>query len=98
MAQMQELGIAVTILPGALLRLTIQTLYDFSVALRERGPEAEAEFAERFRGHPLGDVHTFAGFDEVRRWEEDFLPPEELEKYADSVGHLPGSPGDGGRR
>ena len=88
--QMQELGIAVTILPGALLRLTIQTLYDFAVALRERGPQAEAEFAERFKGHPLGDVHTFAGFDQVRQWEEAFLPPEELEKYADSVGHQPG--------
>jgi len=88
--QMRELGIALTILPGALLRLTIQSLYDFAVALREKGPEAEAEFAERFRGHPLGDVHTFAGFDEVRRWEEDFLPAEELEKYADSVGHQPG--------
>lgn len=89
--QMQELGIAVTILPGVLLRLTIQTLYDFSVALCERGPQAEAEFAERFKGHPLGDVHTFAGFDQVRQWEEAFLPPEELEKYADSVGHQPGA-------
>ena len=71
--------------------MTIQTLYDFAVALRERGPEAEADFAERFRGHPLGDVHTFAGFDQVRRWEEAFLPAEELEKYADSVGHQPGA-------
>jgi 2-methylisocitrate lyase-like PEP mutase family enzyme len=91
MAELRDLGIAIAILPGALLRLTIQTLYDFAVALRERGPEAEADFAERFRGHPLGDVHTFAGFDEVRRWEEAFLPAEELEKYADSVGHQPGA-------
>ena len=91
MAELRDLGIAIAILPGALLRLTIQTLYDFAVALRERGPEAEADFAEGFRGHPLGDVHTFAGFDEVRRWEEAFLPAEELEKYADSVGHQPGA-------
>ena len=91
MAELRDLGIAIAILPGALLRLTIQTLYDFAVALRERGPEAEADFADRFRGHPLGDVHTFAGFDEVRRWEEAFLPAEELEKYADSVGHQPGA-------
>jgi 2-methylisocitrate lyase-like PEP mutase family enzyme len=89
-AEMQDLGIAVTILPGALLRVTLQALYDFAVALRERGPAAEAEFAERFKGHPLGDVHTFAGFDQVRQWEEAFLPADELEKYADSVGHQPG--------
>jgi len=99
LAEMRDLGIALTILPGALLRLTIQTLYDFATALRERGPEAEAEFADRFRGHPLGDVHTFAGFDEVRRWEEAFLPAEELDKYADSVGHQPGAaPATGSRR
>ena len=99
LAEMGELGIALTILPGALLRLTIQTLYDFATALRERGPEAEAEFAERFRGHALGDVHTFAGFDEVRRWEEAVLPADELDKYADSVGHQPGAaPAAGGRR
>jgi 2-methylisocitrate lyase-like PEP mutase family enzyme len=91
MAELRDLGIAIAILPGALVRLTIQTLYDFAVALRERGPEAEADFAERFRGHALGDVHTFAGFDEVRRREEAFLPAEELEKYADSVGHQPGA-------
>jgi 2-methylisocitrate lyase-like PEP mutase family enzyme len=88
--QMRDLGIAVAISPGALLRLAIQTLHDFAIDLRARGPIAEAEFAERFRRHPLGDLHTFAGFDRVREWEEAFLPPEDLAKYTDSVGHLPG--------
>jgi 2-methylisocitrate lyase-like PEP mutase family enzyme len=87
--QMRELGIAVTILPGAVLRVTIQAVHDFAMALRERGPAAEEEFSQRFRGHPLGDLHTFAGFDRIRAWEEQYLPPEELEKYADSVGHQP---------
>ena len=87
--QMQALGIAVTIVPGATFRATIAAVYDLAVALRERGPLAEAEFNERFRKHPLGDLHTFAGFDEVRAWEEEFLPPDELAKYDDSVGHQP---------
>src|SRR5262249_26938614 len=89
-AEMQDLGIAVTILPGALLRVTLHAPHAFAAALRERGPAAEAEFAERFKGHPLGDVHTFAGFDQIRQWEEAFLPSSELAKYADSVGHQPG--------
>jgi 2-methylisocitrate lyase-like PEP mutase family enzyme len=88
--QMRELGIAVTIAPGAVLRLTIQAVHDFAVALRDRGPAAEAEFSARFKDHPLGDLHTFAGFDRIRQWEEMFLPREALDKYADSVGHLPG--------
>jgi 2-methylisocitrate lyase-like PEP mutase family enzyme len=88
-AQMKELGIAVTILPGAMLRVALQAMWDFAVALREEGPAAEARFAERFRNHPLGDLHTFAGFDQIRAWEAAYLPAEELEKYQGSIGHQP---------
>jgi 2-methylisocitrate lyase-like PEP mutase family enzyme len=92
MAQMQELGIAVAITPGATFRVTMQAIYDFAVALREQGPLAEAEFTERFTRHPLGDLHTFAGFNRMRKWEEAFLPAAELKKkYAESVGHEPKS-------
>jgi 2-methylisocitrate lyase-like PEP mutase family enzyme len=87
--QMNELGIAVTIIPGATFRATIQAVYDLAVALRDEGPLAESRFIEGFKKHPLGDLHTFAGFDEVRAWEEAFLPLEDLEKYDDSVGHQP---------
>lgn len=67
-------------------------VYDFARDLRERGPAAEVDFHERFKSHPLGNLHTFAGFDQVREWEEEYLPAEELGKYADSVGHQPGKP------
>jgi 2-methylisocitrate lyase-like PEP mutase family enzyme len=87
--QMRELGIAVTIVPGATFRATIAAVYDLALALRERGPLAEAEFNERFKQHPLGDLHTFAGFDRIRAFEEAFLPPDEMDKYDDSVGHQP---------
>ena len=89
LAEMQDLGLAVTILPGALLRVTLRALYDFAVALRERGPVVEQEFAEALTQHPLANVHAFAGFDQIRRWEEEFLPAEEIDKYADSVGYHP---------
>jgi 2-methylisocitrate lyase-like PEP mutase family enzyme len=87
--QMNALGIAVAIVPGATFRATIQAVYDLAVALRDEGPLAEARFDAAFRAHPLGDVHAFAGFGEIRAWEEAFLPPEELDKYDDSVGHQP---------
>jgi 2-methylisocitrate lyase-like PEP mutase family enzyme len=88
-AQMKELGIAVTILPGATLRVALQAIWDFATALREEGPAAETRFAERFRDHPVGDLHTFAGFDQIRAWEAAYLPAEELDKYEGSVGHQP---------
>jgi 2-methylisocitrate lyase-like PEP mutase family enzyme len=89
LAEMKELGIAVTILPGATLRVALQAIWDFAAALRQDGPAAEARFAERFRDHPVGDLHTFAGFDQIRAWEAAYLPPEELDKYEGSVGHQP---------
>jgi 2-methylisocitrate lyase-like PEP mutase family enzyme len=88
-AQTKELGIAVTILPGAMMRVALQAMWDFAAGLRAEGPAAEARFMETFRHHPVGDLHTFAGFDQIRAWEADFLPAEELEKYEGSVGHQP---------
>ena len=87
--EMQDLGIAIAILPGAAMRATVKAVYDLAVALRDRGPLAESDFDESFKGHPLADIHTFAGFDQVREWEEAYLPPDELTKYDDSVGHQP---------
>jgi len=87
--EMQELGIAITILPVAAIRATVKAVYDLAVALRDGGPLAEAAFDESFQNHPLADIHTFAGFDQIRAWEEAYLPPEERAKYEDSVGHQP---------
>jgi 2-methylisocitrate lyase-like PEP mutase family enzyme len=66
--QMKTLGIAVAILPGAMLRVALQALHDFAATLKAEGPLAEARFAEQFRSHPVGDLHTFAGFDRIRAW------------------------------
>src|SRR5215475_4994897 len=87
--EMNELGIAVAITPGSTFRVTMQAVYDYAVALRERGPVAERDFNDTFQRHPLANVHGFAGFDQIQRWESEFLPPEEQEKYEGSVGYRP---------
>ena len=87
--EMNELGIAVAITPGSTFRVTMQAVYDYAVALRDRGPMVEHEFNEAFQRHPLGNVHRFAGFDRIQEWESEFLPPEEQDKYRDSVGYRP---------
>ena len=87
--ELQDLGIAIVILPGVALRATIQAVHDLGVALRDAGPLAEEEFAARFKEHPLANVHRFAGFDQVQAWEREFLPAEEQDKYQDSVGYRP---------
>lgn len=87
--EMQELGIALAIAPGATFRATMQAVYDLAIALRDEGPMAEKHFNDQFKSHPMGDFHTFAGFDEVMDLERRFMPEEELAKYEDSVGHRP---------
>jgi 2-methylisocitrate lyase-like PEP mutase family enzyme len=87
--EMEELGIAIAIAPGATFRATMQAVYDLAVAMRDEGPQGEKRFNEQFNDHPMGDFHTFAGFDEVMALEREFMPEEELGKYEDSVGHRP---------
>jgi len=87
--EMKSLGIAVTISAGALMRTALAAMHDLAVQLRDEGPMAEARFMEKFGKHPLGDLHTFAGFDRIRAWEKEFLSKEAMRKYEDSVGHLP---------
>jgi 2-methylisocitrate lyase-like PEP mutase family enzyme len=87
--ELEELGIAIVILPGVALRATIQAVYDLGAALRDTGTLAEESFAARFKEHPLANVHAFAGFDQIQAWEKEFLPAEDQEKYAGSVGYQP---------
>ena len=88
-ASLGLLGIAITITAGTTMRATLQAIYDIAVKLRDEGPMAEATFIEAYKRHPLGDVHTFAGFDAIRALEDTYLPAEQLDKYSDSVGHQP---------
>jgi len=89
MDEMRALGIAVCIAPNAMLRSALAAMHDLAVAMKGEGPVAETRFMESFKQHPLGDLHTFAGFDQVRAWEREYLGEEAMKKYGDSVGHVP---------
>ena len=87
--EMRAMGIAVCISPNAMLRSALAAMHDLAAQMHAEGPVAETRFMEGFRKHPLGDLHTFAGFDRIRAWEREYLGEEAMQKYADSVGHLP---------
>ena len=72
------------------MRVTLQAVYDFAIKLRDEGPLAEANFFKSFENHPVGDFHTFAGFGQIKEWEEAYMDTTELEKYNDSIGYQPG--------
>ena len=88
--EMNELGIAITILPGATMRVALRAIYDFAIKIRDEGVMTEAEFFADFQDHPVGDFHTFAGFNQIKDWEEAYLSEDDLKKYTTSIGHQPG--------
>ena len=87
--EMNELGISMTILPGATMRMQLMAVYDLAVELKQSGPLVEKDFSEKFNQHPLGDFHGFAGFDKVMEWEQRFMGEAELAKYEGTLGHQP---------
>jgi 2-methylisocitrate lyase-like PEP mutase family enzyme len=87
--EMRALKIAICISPNAMLRSALGAMYDLALQLHDEGPVAETRFMEAFRNHPLGDLHTFAGFDQIRAWEKEYLGEEAMKKYAGTVGHQP---------
>ena len=88
-ARMAELGIAICILPGALLRHSIMAMGDLAAELKRDGTMAEARMTERLAAHRLGNLHIFSGFDRIRALEGAYLPPEAQEKYEGGLGHRP---------
>ncbi len=87
--ELEELGVAITISPGSTFRASMMAMYDLAIAMRDEGPAGETKFNKKFVDHPMGDFHTFAGFDEVMELEKKFMPEEELGKYEGTVGHRP---------
>jgi 2-methylisocitrate lyase-like PEP mutase family enzyme len=87
--EMAAIGIRACILPGAAMRATIMAIHDFATTLKAEGPMAEAAYDARFKQHPMGNLHGFAGFDRIREMEADFLPAEAAEKYQGGLGYAP---------
>jgi 2-methylisocitrate lyase-like PEP mutase family enzyme len=87
--EMAAIGIRACILPGAAMRATIMAIHDFATTLKAEGPMAEASYDARFKQHPMGNLHGFAGFDRIREMEAEFLPAEAAEKYQGGLGYAP---------
>lgn len=68
-------------------RAAIVALYDHLARLQSEGIAFEAAFREEIGDHPAGDLHKFSGMARVRELEREYLPEEEQEKYATSIGH-----------
>ena len=67
--------------------LIAKAVWDYAVDLMHRKEQAEKDFEERFKGHPMEDFNKFAGIPKIRELEEKYLPSEEVRrKYEESIG------------
>lgn len=67
-----------------------RSIWDYAHDLKKRGVEAQIQFLESMKGHPLEDDHAFAGFPEMKALEEKYLPAEEVvRKYNETLGYKP---------
>ncbi|HYC44174.1 MAG TPA: isocitrate lyase/PEP mutase family protein [Burkholderiales bacterium] len=69
------------------MRVMMHAFWDYAVAMKAHGAQAEIDFQKRLAGHPMGAFHELAGFPRVKALEETYLPAEEVrQKYSGSVG------------
>jgi 2-methylisocitrate lyase-like PEP mutase family enzyme len=85
---LQELGFAIVIYPAAALAAACKAVYDLMADIKARGTQAMVDFSEGWVGHPAEDLNDLLGIQEVRRWEDVFLPDEQVrKKYEASLGY-----------
>jgi isocitrate lyase len=82
-----EMGYKVIIVSLGCLRVSMKAVWDYAVDLMHRKEQAEKDFEERFKEHPMEDFNKFAGIPKIRELEEKYLPSEEVRrKYEESIG------------
>ena len=60
------------------LRTTMRSFWDYATDLAERGAEAEWELEEAMIGHPMSEMHDFAGFPKIQELEAKYLPAAQV--------------------
>lgn len=91
LTRMNELGVAMTLLPGLACEGAVaKAVYDAGLLVKQHGIEGYRRVLESLEGHPMQDFNAFIGFNAVREIETEYLPPEESAKYEASVGYKPG--------
>lgn len=90
LAEMNELRVFIVANAGGALRAASRAVWDYLHAFAREDAALETRIAQEIKGHPVADFHAFVGFPEIRKLEEEFLPPDEMQrKYEGSIGFRP---------
>jgi len=86
----QELGIAIVVFPGSSLEPAVIAVWDYLQDLKKRGTQAQIDFENKYKNHPLfglKKLFDFTGYDKIQEYEKKFLPSEEVRlRYEKTIG------------
>lgn len=90
LSRLQELGVAIVSNAGGALRSSTRAMWDYMHAFYMDDVDFLKRFGAETEDHPVGNMHEFIGFPEIRKLEEEFLPADDVEaRYAGSIGYRP---------
>lgn len=90
--QVREMGFRLVLFPLAPLRAATWGMIRFLEDFRERGVQAELDFIDEIKGHPINDWYNYVGMPAIRELEERYQDAEEVaRRYSRTVGYTPES-------
>jgi len=90
LTELNSMGVSMVSFATGALRSGACAMWDFMQKFKKQDVAWQTAFLTEVKDHPVGDIHAFMGFDQIRNLEEEFLPENEVfEKYEGSVGFMP---------
>jgi len=87
LSELNGLGVFIVANAGGAMRAAAIGMWDYLHGFAQQDAAFDTRLKDEFAGHPCMDLHSFVGFPAIRKLEDEFLPPEELDlKYRGSVG------------
>jgi len=87
--RLQEMGIAMASDAVTSLISAGKGLYEYATGFHRDDINYSKKLLGEIKITPLANFHEFAGFPLIRKWEQEFLPAEEQNKYETTTGYKP---------
>ncbi|TCL38860.1 2-methylisocitrate lyase-like PEP mutase family enzyme [Anaerospora hongkongensis] len=89
LTQLQEMGVIMASDAVSTMRAAGTAMWHYAKGMLEGDMDFSAKFLEELKAGPLGDMkamQSFVGGPQIREFEKEFLPAEELKKYENTTG------------
>ncbi|MGH2377298.1 MAG: isocitrate lyase/PEP mutase family protein [Candidatus Limnocylindria bacterium] len=99
LAEVRAMGYSVGIFAGNVARSAAKGVWDYLTDLHARGSAADLDFIASVKGYPFENWYSWTGYDEMREYEQRYLPPDVVARRYDQAQpgyYVPTAAGSGG--